>query len=93
MNIEQEITELKNRIDELQACFIAAQRNQVPITAKTDENYAKVPQIDENTQGVHENDSAIVDVAELSDENSNAIEDLAEIVDELMNKVEELEGN
>ena len=48
--------------------------------------------IDENTQGISENDGAICDVAELSDVNSQAIDDLAEMVDELSNKVDAMEG-
>ena len=48
--------------------------------------------ISNNSVGVAENDSAICDVADLSDVNSQAIDDLAEMVDELSNKVAELEG-
>ena len=48
--------------------------------------------LDENTQGISENDGAICDVAELSDVNSQAIDDLAEVVDELSNKIAEMEG-
>ena len=48
--------------------------------------------ISNNTVGVTENDTAICDVADLSDVNSQAIDDLAEMVDELLNKVSELEG-
>ena len=48
--------------------------------------------IGKNSTGVAENDTAICDVAELSDVNSQAIDDLAEMVDELSNKVAELEG-
>lgn len=49
------------------------------------------------TEGAHgktigENDTAICDVADLSDVNSQAIDDLAEIVDELSNKIAEMEG-
>lgn len=40
---------------------------------------------------ISENDSAICDVAELSDVNSSAIDDLAEMVDELSNRVSTLE--
>lgn len=43
-------------------------------------------------QGISENDTAICDVADLSDVNSQAIDDLAELVDELSNKVAEMEG-
>ena len=41
---------------------------------------------------IDENDTAICDVAELSDVNSQAIDDLAEMVDELSNKVAEMEA-
>lgn len=44
------------------------------------------------TSSTIENDTAICDVAELSDVNSTAIDDLAELVDELMNRVSELEA-
>lgn len=49
-------------------------------------------EINNNSVGVAENDTAICDVADLSDVNSQAIDDLAEMVDELSNKVTELEG-
>ena len=45
-----------------------------------------------HTVGISENDTAICDVADLSDVNSQAIDDLAELVDELSNKVAEMEG-
>ena len=48
-------------------------------------------QIDANTTGVAENDSAICDVAELSDVNSTAIDDLAEMIDDLEQRVSALE--
>ena len=44
-----------------------------------------------NSEGVSENDTAICDIADLSDVNSSAIDDLAVIIDELINKVYELE--
>jgi len=49
------------------------------------------------TEGIHgqeisENDTAICDVADLSDVNSQAIDDLAEIVDEISNKIAEMEA-
>ena len=81
MNYEVEINKLNARLDNLQQSFIQAQKNQVPITAKTDTSYGKCPQVDKNTAGVSENDSAICDVAELSDVNSMAIDDLAEMAD------------
>jgi len=47
---------------------------------------------DIHTVGISENDTAICDVADLSDVNSQAIDDLAELVDELSNKVAEMEA-
>lgn len=82
MNYEFEINKLNARIDNLQQSFIQAQRNQVPITAKADEASNKVPQVDENTNGVAENSGGIFDVAALADENSQAIMDLAELIAE-----------
>ena len=46
----------------------------------------------EQDGGIDENDSAICDVAELSDENSSALEELAEMIDDLETRVEALEG-
>ena len=46
----------------------------------------------EQDGGISENDSAICDVAELSDENSTALEELAEMIDDLETRVEALEG-
>lgn len=43
-------------------------------------------------EAIDENDTAICDVADLSDVNSQAIDDLAEIVDELSNKIAKMEG-
>lgn len=43
------------------------------------------------TSATTENDTAICDIADLSDVNSSAIDDLAVIIDELINKVYELE--
>lgn len=47
--------------------------------------------IDANTEGVAENDSAIIDIAELSDENGTAIEELADMIDDLESRVSALE--
>lgn len=92
MDYEREIQKLNDRMDDLQRSFIQAQKNQVPVTAKADSASNKIPQVDENTSGVEENDEAICDVAELADTNSIAIDDLAELVDELLSRVEALEG-
>ena len=88
---EDRLDALEKRFNNLQKAFEQAMRNQVPITAKSDESYAKCPQVDENTSGVAENDSAIMDIAELSDENDTAIEELAEMIDNLEERVSALE--
>lgn len=47
--------------------------------------------IGNNSIGVAENDSAIMDIAELSDENGTAIEELAEMIDGLEERISALE--
>lgn len=49
-------------------------------------------QVDANTEGVSENDTAVCDVAEMADVNSQAIDDLAEYIDALEQRIEALEG-
>ena len=83
MDYEVEINKINARIDNLQQSFVQAQRNQVPITAKADTASNKVPQVDENTNGVAENSGGIFDIAALADENSQAIMELAEIIGEM----------
>lgn len=82
MNYEVEINKINARLDNLQQSFIQAQKNQVPIIAKTDMASNKVPQVDENTIGVSDNSLGLFDVAALADENSQAIMDLAELISE-----------
>ena len=82
MNYEYEIQKINARIDNLQQSFIQAQRNQVPITAKTDTSYSKCPQVDKNTSGISDNSLGLFDVAALADENSQALMDLAELIAE-----------
>ena len=91
MDIEKEIREIKSQLNNLQRAYNQSQKNQVPITDKTDTAYNKVPQVDENTNGVEENDSAICDIAMFSDENSSAIEELAGMIDDLEQRVTALE--
>ena len=86
------IQDLEKRLDSFEQTLIQMAQNSVPITAKADNASAKIPQVNQNTEGVAENDGAICDVAELADTNSMAIDDLAEIVDELLSRVEALEG-
>lgn len=85
------IQDLEERLNSFEQTLIQMAKNSVPITSKADSASAKIPQVNQNTEGVVENDGAICDVAELSDTNSMAIDDLAEIVDELLNRVEALE--
>lgn len=81
MTIEERIAQLESQISSLQNAFIQSQKNQTPIINKAEDGYNKIPQVDANTVGVSENDTAICDVAELSDVNSMAIDDLAEMAD------------
>ena len=90
MDYEKEINELKRQLNALQAAFVQTNRNQVPITEKTDMAYGKVPQVDENTSGVGENSAGLLDVAQLSDENNTAIEDLGSLTDENSTAIEDL---
>ena len=66
MDYEKEIKELKIQLTRLNNAFLQSQRNQVPMDGKTDEAYNKVPQVDENTTGVGENQAGLLDVAQLS---------------------------
>ena len=90
MDYEKEINELKRQLSALQKAFLQSERNQVPITDKTDDAYNKIPQVDENTTGVGENQAGLLDVAELSDENNTAIEDLGALTDENSTAIEDL---
>lgn len=81
MTLEERVTQLEMLFNNLQNAYIQSQRNQTSITDKTNDSYIKIPQINSNTQGVEENDTAICDIAELSDVNSMAIDDLAEMAD------------
>lgn len=42
MNYEEEINKLKSRLDNFQQAFLQSQKNQVPVTAKTDDTAGKV---------------------------------------------------
>ena len=86
------IQDLEERVNALYNSVLQIQANLNPVTDKADNASNKIPQVDENTVGVSENDGAIMDVAELSDENATAIEELAALVDELMERVKALEG-
>ena len=91
MDYEKEIREIKIQLANLQNAFLQSSRNQVPITSKAESAYNKNPQVDMNTEGVEENDGAIMDVADLADENSNALEELAALIDDLDARVTALE--
>ena len=90
MDYEKEIKELKRQLNNLQVAFTNAQRNQVPVVEKSDASYNTIPQVDENTQGVGENQAGLLDVAQLSDENNTAIEDLGSLTDENSTAIEDL---
>ena len=90
MDYEKEINELKRQLGNLQNAVLQSARNQVPITGRTDEAYNKIPQVNENTDGVQENSLGLLDLAELSDENNSAIEDVATLSDENSTAIEDL---
>ena len=92
MDYEKEINELKRQLNNLQNSYLQSEKNQVPVTGRTDEAYNKIPQVDENTQGVGENQAGLLDVAALSDENNTAIEDLGGLTDENSTAIEDLAG-
>ena len=50
MNYEQEINKLKAQVKNLQESFLQAQRNQVPITAKTDDSANKIVELTPYTE-------------------------------------------
>lgn len=58
MNYEVEINKINARLDNLQESFIQAQKNQVPITAKTDDTANKVavitPYTESKTAGIQD---------------------------------------
>ena len=88
--------ELTRRLLLLENAVMAGKSREVGNTYRSEDADNKVnntiPQVDENTVGVSDNDIAICDIADLADTNSMAIDDLAELVDELSNRVAELEG-
>lgn len=91
MDYEKEIKQIKAQLANLQQAFINARRSNANTVERVDESHNKIPQVDSNTEGVEENDEAIMDVADLADENSNALEELAAIIDELDARVTALE--
>ena len=81
MDYEKEINNLRIQLSNLQNAFIQFQKNQLVVNSIAESGYNKNPQVDSNTKGITENDTAICDIAELSDVNSMAIDDLAEMAD------------
>ena len=90
--LQTQIDALGKRVDSLVASVTQIQKNQTPVTAKAEEADNKVPQVNANTEGVHENSVCVLDVADLANENSICIEDLAEMVEDLEERVSALEG-
>lgn len=86
MSIDERISKLENLVNAL-----IAKVDKITFYQNADTASERIG-ISNNSIGVAENDTAICDVADLSDVNSQAIDDLAEMVDELSNKVAELEG-
>ena len=92
MTLEKRVEQLESRLNNLQNAFLQSQKNQIPVTAKTDDTHSKIPQIDDNTTNIHDNSEGIFDVAELAGENSEAVYDLAEYIgqfEEMINNLDE----
>ena len=85
MDIETRLTNLENLVQAL-----IAKVDNITFYQKADTASERIG-ISNNSTGVAENDSAICDVAELSDVNSQAIDDLAEMIDDLESRVSGLE--
>ena len=81
------IEQVAEQLRMLQAAYIQSQKNQVPITGKTDTAYNKVPQVDENTRGVASNAEDILvtqeGVAESYEETTTAITEVEEALAEI----------
>lgn len=86
MNIETRLTNLENLVHALVNTLNLKDlyNNADKAGIRQTENFHEI--------GISENDTAICDVADLSDVNSQAIDDLAEMVDELANQIAEKEG-
>ena len=81
------VDRLAKDLARLEAAFIQVQKNQVPITGRTDTAYNKVPQVDQNTEGVATNAGDILmtqeGVAESYEETSTAITEVEEALAEI----------
>ena len=81
------IEQVAEQLRMLQAAYIQSQKNQVPITGRTDTAYNKVPQVDQNTEGVATNAGDILmtqeGVAESYEETNTAITEVEEALAEI----------
>ena len=81
------LQQLEARLNNLERAFLQSQRNQVPITGKTDTAYGKVPQVDTNTFGIATNSEDIVStqigLAETYEETTTSITQLEEALTEV----------
>ena len=81
------IEQIAEQLRMLQAAYIQSQKNQVPITERTDTAYNKVPQVDENTRGVTSNAEDILvtqeGIAESYEETTTAITEVEEALAEI----------
>ena len=55
MSLEERVRDLEFKLDNLQRSFLQSQKNQIPLTGKTEDGYNKIPQINANTEGVEQN--------------------------------------
>ena len=85
MNIETRVTNLENLVDSLVKMINNHKFYQNADISGVRQGHS------ENAEGVSENSSGILDVAELSDENSSSIIDLGDFVAELDERVTALE--
>lgn len=72
------LQQLEARLDNLQRAFEQAMKNQVPLTAKTDNADGKIPamdkQIADNTKGHAANEDAICEMSETTEDSIAALE-------------------
>jgi hypothetical protein len=93
MTLEKRVSNLENLVASVISMYgIKTRYNEADKSALRQTSSQQGEEIKTNTVGINENDTAVCDVAELSDVNSQAIDDLAEMVDELAQKIAEMEG-
>lgn len=68
MTLEERVTQLENRLDNLQASFIQAQKNMIPVTEKADTTPTLSQQIEEITP-YKETKTAYIEDTEITFEN------------------------